>query len=249
MRFRRPKKRTVWALAVALVFVISYQQLLWPGLREQIAIRKIEAIGGIVGTEEGGPAWLRNWVGDRWMSTFTRVTRVVLPFGADDDALKTVGTFAQLTDLSLEFAKPTDAGWSHLRGLRNLLNLDLTNAQFGDAALRHLKGLSRLQSLKLSNTDVTDAALPALAEMKSLQSLQLGGTKITGAGRAQLKALSNLRFLKIDGTSSTVGPAGELQNALPDCKIEWTGGFVLPDRSELVRQLEEELRRELDEEE
>jgi hypothetical protein len=64
MKFRRPKRRTIYAVAVVPGLAIVCQMLLWPGIREYLAMRKIEAMGGIVGTEYRGPAWIRGWLGD-----------------------------------------------------------------------------------------------------------------------------------------------------------------------------------------
>ena len=57
--------------------------------------------------------------------------------------------------------------------------------------------MQTIEKLGFSNSPITDAALPELKQLKGLVILHLFGTKVTAAGVA------------------------DLQQALPNCKIEW----------------------------
>jgi hypothetical protein len=104
---------------------------------------------------------------------------------------------ASLVNVSLAYSRATDAAMTRLKGLSQLQSLDLDGTQVTDAALEHLKGLTQLQSLGLGGTQVTDAGLEHLKGLTQLQSLGLGGTKVTDAG------------------------VKKLQQALPNCAIDW----------------------------
>ena len=90
-----------------------------------------------------------------------------------------------------------------------------------DAGLVHLKGLTSLQYLGISdNTKITDAGLVHLKGLTELQSLNLGLTKVTDAGLAHLKGLTSLKKLWLYNTKVTAAGVKQLQQALPNCKID-----------------------------
>ena len=66
-----------------------------------------------------------------------------------------------------------------------------------NAGLEHVATLTGLKHLQLNATAVTDPGLEHLLELTSLVKLELRDTKVTAAGVAKL------------------------QQALPDCQIEW----------------------------
>jgi hypothetical protein len=52
-----------------------------------------------------------------------------------------------------------------------------------------------------------------------LFSVNLGGTKVTDADLAHLKGLANLQELVLDGARVIAAGVGDLQRALPRCRI------------------------------
>ncbi len=128
-------RRIGWcSLAVFVLTLIGlYAFAFWRYERQQAAIAEIERLDGFVWTEDGGPDWLRELVGDERMTVFDRVMSVEL-----DDT--------QITDDSL----------NQLGGLTNLDRLFLDNTQIRDDGLRHLSSLPNLDWLDLSDTQITD---------------------------------------------------------------------------------------------
>jgi hypothetical protein len=59
--------------------------------------------------------------------------------------------------------------------------------------------------------------------MTSLKNGDLKQTRVTDASLAQLKHCKNLTKLTLTGTQVTAAGVGELQRALPKCKIHWDG--------------------------
>lgn len=101
-----------------------------------------------------------------------------------------------------------------------ILDLDLEGTQVTDAGLAHLKGLTNLKSLDLYYTRVTDAGLVHLKGLKNLEWLRLEGTQVTDAGLVHLKGLTKLQTLSLYSTQVTPEGVKDLQQALPNCKIE-----------------------------
>jgi len=203
-----PKPKLRWfqyslrtLLVVVTLFAIPCS---WLAVKRQQARREreiateIEKMGGtmILWSEPSAPAWLRRLLGDDFSS---HVRRVVLLGGL----------------------KITDARLEHLEGLNYLQTLYLNAPQTTDAGLEHLKGLSQLQVLSLFNTKVTDAGLEYLKGLSQLQWLNLDYTHVTDAGLEHLKGLSQLKELYLGQTKVTDAGVKKLQQALPNCKIEW----------------------------
>jgi hypothetical protein len=160
-----------------------------------------------------------------------------------DAGLEFLAGLTELRSLNLYYTKVTDAGLAQLKGLKRLKQLDLTDTQVTDAGLKHLEGLANLESLDLGVTKVTDAGLAHiegltqlrhldlacqltdvglvhLKGLKQLQSLNLADTKVTDAGLEHLKALPNLRYVRLFFDKVTAKGVKELQQALPNCKID-----------------------------
>ncbi len=115
----------------------------------------------------------------------------------------------------------TDTDLEYLKELPDLEFLNLSSTDVSDAGLKHLKGLTRLHLLGLFGTDVSDAGLEHLKGLTSLESLGLGGTEVSDAGLEHLKGLTNLQYLNLRGTDTTDKGIAKLQQALPNCKIEY----------------------------
>jgi hypothetical protein len=86
-----------------------------------------------------------------------------------------------------------------MRGVRGQVDrLVLPPIQFDDAALRSVARTKTLEYLRLSNSPVTDKGLESLKELNDLRELHLNGTAVTATG------------------------VRHLQEALPNCTIDWS---------------------------
>ena len=150
-----------------------------------------------------------------------------------------------LVSLDLKGTQVTGAGFKHLKGLANLAELNLSDTQVTDTELEHLKGLTNLECLILANTQVTDSGIEHLREMTvfdrlwldctqvtdtgleylkgltNLRSLSVRDTQVTDAGLAHLTGLTKLKYLDLNGTQATSEGVKKLQEALPNCKIDY----------------------------
>ena len=125
-----------------------------------------------------------------------------------------------VVDVSLGGTKITDVGLAHLEGLTKLKSLYLSKTEVTGAGLVHLKGLTGLEKLSLFLTKVTDAGLVHLKGLNKLETLFLSDTKVTDAGLEHLKGLTKLQELALGKTKVTAAGIKQLQQALPNCKID-----------------------------
>ena len=232
-----PKPKLRWfqfSLRTLLVFVtLCAVPCSWLGVKMQKArqqrkaARAIEELGGEVGwSEPSGPAWLRSLLGD---DVFRHVDSVdAFVSDVDDAALENLKALNQVEYLGLVVSPVTDAGLEHLKGLNRLQTLIiLEDTDITDAGLAHLKTLTQLEYLCLYATKVTDAGLENLTALKKLQRLDLGRTKVTDVGLEKLTGLDKLQRLNLGGTKVTDAGVKKLQQALPNCTVEFT---VMPAR-------------------
>jgi hypothetical protein len=138
-----------------------------------------------------------------------------------DAGLKRLDGFRQLRMLAVNSTSITDAGMANIKGMTGLQRLYLSHTRVTDAGLKHLRGLRDLRVLYLDSTDITDVGLEHLKGLGQLQKLTLDRTKLTGSGLRHLKGLSQLRNLTLAHTKVTAEFISELQQALPDCVIEY----------------------------
>lgn len=164
-RFSIRLRRSVWFYLTAVcVFVLMAGYAGISIYQRQAAICEIERLGGEVYARLDRPEWLRQGIGDKWMT--------VLDEGVSVDLSRT----------------PTnDASLGHLKWLTSLKSLELDNTQVTDAGLVHLKGLTSLKAFDLNDTQVSDAGLVHLKGLKSLRWLAVSWTRVTDAGIADLK--------------------------------------------------------------
>ncbi len=92
---------------------------------------------------------------------------------------------------------------------------------FDDDEATYLKDLADLERLNLYSTQVTDAGLRHFKGLTNLESLSLDDTQVTDAGLEHLKDLANLETLFLYSTQVTPEGVKKLQEALPNCKIEY----------------------------
>ena len=104
-----------------------------------------------------------------------------------------------LRSLGIPNQAKTDLGLKHiLSAVQPSTHLSLSNWQLTDAGLVHLKGMRNLQQLDLMSTKVTDAGLIHLKPLTNLKQLVLDGcTTLTNAGVAELqRALPDCKITK-----------------------------------------------------
>jgi hypothetical protein len=121
-------------------------------------------------------------------------------------------------------AKATDTTLAHLKGLHSLERLTMPCiVNVTDRGLANLDELVELRVLYLGFSEITDAGLLHLKGIQNLEKLSFPLTKanITDAGLEHLRGLSHLRELRLGGAKVTEAGVAELQQALPNCKIQW----------------------------
>jgi len=141
--------------------------------------------------------------------------------------------------------KIADAGFAHIRNLRDLENLDAVslplltddallslsklqrlrevrfefNSNFTDAGLAHLQHLKRLQIATFYGAPITDRGILYLRDSTGLQNLQLGRSLVTDKGAREIVAqFRNLKILDLQGTKVTNTGLADIA-ALPH--LEW----------------------------
>jgi eukaryotic-like serine/threonine-protein kinase len=129
-----------------------------------------------------------------------------------------------LTTLALSGTKVSDAGLAVFKDCKNLTNLNLNETEVSDAGLAHLKDYKSLKNLYLHRTRVSDAALGSFKDCKNLMRLSLNDTQVSDAGLVFLKDCQNLTFLDLRNTKAAAAMIDDLKKALPQCRIDWTGG-------------------------
>lgn len=139
-------------------------------------------------------SWLRTLLGDDFFDTIVRV-EFWDPCVTNAD-LKHVDVLTELQTLVLFSTHVTDSGLVHLEHLSELRTLSLLCRQTTDTGLEHLHGLDKLQHLCCSST-------------------------VTDAGLEHLKLLTNLKRLRFHDENATDEGIENLQEALPDCEIDF----------------------------
>lgn len=104
---------------------------------------------------------------------------------------------------------------SGIENLSNLKELYLTGTNISD--ISKLKGLTNLQLLCLTGTNISD--ISALKELTNLKTLDLAFTKINDI--SDLKGLTNLQKLELTAVKISDIDKKVLENALPNCKINF----------------------------
>jgi hypothetical protein len=127
--------------------------------------------------------------------------------------------FSSVVQVQIEGAHITDDWLVHLEPLVGLERVHLKCPRMTDAGLVHLQRLA-LRELSLDGSRVTDAGLAQLPGQTGLEYLNLDGTAVTDAGLVHLKTLSRLGYLNLGGTRVTDAGVAELQQALPNCRID-----------------------------
>ncbi len=96
----------------------------------------------------------------------------------------------QLINLRLSNQPVNDDAIKKITNFKNLTRLNLENTDISDAALEHLKTLPNLEQLNLYGTNITDKGLEALIKYPNLKVVYLWQTKVSKSGIEQLKKAS-----------------------------------------------------------
>ena len=205
MTAETPKRRwfqfRLRTLLIAIV-VLSLP-LSWFAVKMERARRQREMVKTVC--EAGGnviygkpwypvPKWMRDFFGD---DLFFPVVDVGFPGALGDNEVPCLKGQTRLKTLYLSHTCITDSALEHLRELTNLQMLYLDGTQVTDTGLEYLKGLTNLSWLSLDDTQITDAGLEHLAGLTSLKVLLIYDTQVTPEG------------------------INKLQEALPNCKIDY----------------------------
>lgn len=127
----------------------------------------------------------------------------------------------QLLRIRLSNQPIQDDDLKKLAGFKNLTWLNLEKTSISDAGLLHLQNLPKLEQLNLYGTNITDRGLLALTKCVHLKTLYLWQTKVSTAGVEQLKkampqlqiVMGGFQFVKPDsmGAGKKELPSGNKQ--------------------------------------
>jgi len=255
-RFSIGLPRPLWiGSAAAVLFSVGIAlQIGLPIYRQEAAIRAIDRMYGIVGTEQRGPDWLRSLVGDERMRIFDVVESIEIAPTLDseniDAELANIAPLSSVRKLSLgpvedwtnlrgpwfgrldaigpEGPSFSDAGMSHLKGMKEMQILDLSFSRVTDTGLAYIKDMLELTDLNIGGTQATDASLSQLVRKPHLARLVLYRTRITDAGLVYVGRCASLESLDLRETSVTDSGLSELRR-LPRLKAIALGGTQISD--------------------
>jgi hypothetical protein len=125
------------------------------------------------------------------------------------------------TSLYVPGDRLTDAHLVHLEGLIGLRCVRIDSTYVTDAGLVHLKGLTKLESLDLEGTQVADAGLAYVGGLSKVRYLYLSDTQVNDRGLERLAVMGNLRWLTVRRTQVTEEGVQKLQQALPNCHVDY----------------------------
>jgi hypothetical protein len=127
--------------------------------------------------------WLHRHLPDCLGVYLDRVTALdIYSVHTNDDDLRTIGGLTHLRSLMVQGPKMTDAGFAHLKGLRDMRKLDLICREIGDAGLANVRGMRRMQDLTIQGGRITDAGLEHLDRMPDLRDVMICRTAVSWGG-------------------------------------------------------------------
>ena len=139
-----------------------------------------------------------------------------------DSRIRGLAGLKSLESLYVMDGEFDDKSMVDLDGLIHLHWLFLNGTKITGAGLRSLQKATDLEYLLVGKTPIDDDALPIIAQRKRLSVLDLSNTHITDAGIESLKSLKDLRELDLNRTSVSAEGMHSLQQALPNCTIDWS---------------------------
>jgi hypothetical protein len=131
-----------------------------------------------------------------------------------------------ISAVKLQMTDVTDDGMKSLAAMKNLKRLAIEGGRpgVGDEGFSHIKTISSLEQLEMMNTRISDRSLAGLENLPNLQSLTLAhsthySTQFTTAAHQDLKALTKLKRLNVTGGLASDNALKELRSLLPNCAI------------------------------
>ena len=121
--------------------------------------------------------------------------------------------------LDLTWVRITEAGIQELAPLKNLTSLTLDRNHITDAVLKALREANLLHVLSYAYADYRRGEFTRPANVGEVTFMNLCDTRLTDAGVKELFPLKNLTTLFLSSKGVTDAGVGELQKALPKCKI------------------------------
>ncbi|QDU46355.1 hypothetical protein Mal52_48740 [Symmachiella dynata] len=216
--WKRLLHRPGWLIALAVCLLLSAVLVPfgWRYYRTWQLVAGIEAHGGRVGFNQGGPQWLRDVVGDEWMKPFDAPEQVSWKKPRTSGAwtlpsISGVGSGPpkeKLTDaVFIRYVVPLD----DLHGIRTVVidRSNLTHRSF-----KELAQFEHLEVLSLSDKAFDDEALGHFSMSFNLQKLFLSGTSISDEGLQHLYWLENLKVVSLYDTNVTSQAEWRLQRRL-----------------------------------
>ncbi|TWU14344.1 Leucine Rich repeats (2 copies) [Symmachiella macrocystis] len=200
-------------LAVCLLLSAVLVPFGWRYYRVQQLVAGIEACGGGVGFELGGPTWLRNIVGDEWMKPFDIPSELLCQLPAPISAGRAWYKVGEFDDEEfLAYVVPLN----HLYGFKRV---GICNSQMTNRSFKALAHFDDLEQIGLGSKAFNDDALAHLANARKLRSLDLSGTSVTDEGLQHLQGLKDLESLSLSNTDVTDEGVSELQRHLPGLDV------------------------------
>ncbi len=145
----------------------------------------------------------------------------------DDSAIDTILSFRDLQQLGILNTKITAKGLARLPELTKLYNVAVGGPSATEAALQELARCQNIGEFSLIN--FPNAALPILVKFPKLQVLSLNwNTPPTHDALAAIAKCPRLRKVTFYGKPVTAEHARQLATLLPNAKITWDGGTILP---------------------
>ncbi len=214
--------------------------------RVQQVLADVKEVKGEAKTEPGGPAWLRDAVGDGPMDLFTKLTAIdvcdhSIPVKSGlkneritDDWLKRLADLPDVRSIDISLTPTHDL--KPIGTLKNLETVNLTLTLIKDADLAELRDLTNLHALIVASTQLTGTGMKDLTGQTALQNLNLHYTPVNDDGLEQIAKLTSLQRLEIVHTHFTDKGAAFL-GSLTDMRRlqmgskEATGAAVAPLRA------------------
>ncbi|HWA97405.1 MAG TPA: SUMF1/EgtB/PvdO family nonheme iron enzyme [Pirellulales bacterium] len=118
----------------------------------------------------------------------------------------------------------SDADVERLMALKTLEYLNINGRHELTIHVARILAESHLKVLLIGDVGVNDEWLEILSGLRTLDRLEIvPSAGITDRGLLHLEQLTKLKTLDLAGTKVTAAGMAKLQQALPNCKIEWDG--------------------------
>jgi len=136
------------------------------------------------------------------------------------DFVSNAERLTHFTHLNATGPEMTGAILNHIATLSTLETLDIGRFAFSGAELSKLFELPKLTRLWILNKSPGEEIIDVVSGFSKLTSLRISDCPVTDRGVRRLRRLSNLTELTLSGTRISSRGRAELQDALPNCRIQ-----------------------------